>query len=66
MEHIKNEALTLTFETSFFEDFFEAKLQPKSDKYYQSLEQPEEELVGVIEQQHKESKYTEEELVTIN
>ena len=32
-EHIKNDVLTLTYETSYSEDYFETKLQEKFDKF---------------------------------
>ena len=38
-EHIKNEFLTLTSETSSYEYFFESKLQDKFDKFDQTFEQ---------------------------
>ena len=40
-EPTKNEVLTLTAESSSFEDFFETKLQAKFHKSDQILEQPE-------------------------
>ena len=47
-EHIKNESLTLTSETSSYEDCIEKKVQAKYDKSDQNFEQPEEELVDLI------------------
>ena len=58
-EHINNEILTFTSETSLSEAFFETKLQAKSDKTDQIFEQPEEELMDFIEQHHQESKQIE-------
>ena len=52
-ENIENECLTITSETSSSEYRFETKLQAKIDKYYQMFEQPEEELMYFIEQQHQ-------------
>ena len=52
-EHIENKMVTLTSETLSFEYCFETKLQAKFDKYDQIFEQPEEELMNFIEQQHK-------------
>ena len=49
-----------TSETSSYEDCcLETKLQAKFDKSDQKFEQPEEELMNVIEQQHQESKHIE-------
>ena len=42
LEHIKNEFLTLTSETSSHEDFIEANFQAKVDKSDKYFEQPEE------------------------
>ena len=52
-EHIKNESLTLTYETSSSEDCFERKFQANLDKSDQIFEQPEEVLVDVIEQKYQ-------------
>ena len=52
-EHIENEVLTLTSETSSSEYCFETKLQAKFDKSDQNFEQPEEYLMDFLEQQHK-------------
>ena len=41
------------------------KIQSNFDKYDQIFEQPEEEFMDFIEQQHQESKHIEEELFTI-
>ena len=59
-EHIENECLTITTKTSSSEDCFETKLQAKFDKSDQMFEEPEEELMYFIEQQHQESKHIEE------
>ena len=40
-EHIKNEFITLTPETSSYEGFIETKLQANFDKSDQMFEQPE-------------------------
>ena len=53
-EHIENQIFTLTSETSSSEDYFETKLQTKFDKYDYFFEQPEEELMYFIKQQHQE------------
>ena len=65
-EHIKHEFLTLTSEYSYSEDCLETKLQAKFDRYDQIFEQPEEELINVIEQKHQKSELIEEELFNIN
>ena len=52
-EHIQNELLTLTSETSSYKIFIESELQAKFDKYDQTFEQPGEELMDTIEQQHQ-------------
>ena len=57
--------VTLTSETLYFEAYFETKLQADFDKSDQVFEQPEEELIYFIEQQHQKSEYIEEELVTL-
>ena len=44
---------TLTSETLSSEDCFETKLQAKFDKYDHIFEQPEEEFMYFIEQQHQ-------------
>ena len=49
-EHNTNSLLTLTYENSSSEDFFETKIQANFDKTYQILEQSEEELMDFIEQ----------------
>ena len=49
-EHNTNSLLTLTYENSSSEDFFETKRQANFDKTYQILEQSEEELMDFIEQ----------------
>ena len=51
-EHIKNEFITLTSETSYSEGRFETKIQAKVDKYNQSFKQQEEELVYFKVKQH--------------
>ena len=58
--------VTITSEALSSEELFETKLEAKFDKYDKSFEQPEEELIDFIEQQHRESEQIEEELVTIN
>ena len=65
-EHIKNRFLTLTYENLSSEDCLDNKLQAKFYKSDQNFNQPEKQLIDVIEQQHQESKDIEEELVTLN
>ena len=48
LERIKNEVLTLTYETSSSEDYYETKLQAKFDKSDQIFEQLEEEFMDFI------------------
>ena len=52
-EHIENEVLTLTSETSSSEYCFETKLQAKFDKSDQIFKQTEEALIYFMKQQHK-------------
>ena len=52
-EHIENKMVTITSETLSLEDCFETKIHAKFNKSDQSFEQPEEELMYFIEQQHK-------------
>ena len=47
---------TLNYEPSSSENCFETKIQAKFDKSDQIFEQPEEELIDFMEQQHWESK----------
>ena len=51
--------LTLTYETSPSYDCFETKLQAKFDNSDQIFEQPEEEFMDFMEQQHQEPKQIE-------
>ena len=53
---IEKEVLTITSENSSYEDRFETKLQAKFDKYDQSFEQQQEELMNFKERQHQEPK----------
>ena len=55
-EHIKNECITPTYETSSYEDCLETKIQANFYKSDQIFEHPEEELIYSIKQQHQESK----------
>ena len=48
---------TITSEPLSSEDWFETKLQAKFDKSNLIFEQPEEEFMYFMEQQHKESKH---------
>ena len=64
-EHIQNEVITLTYETSSSEYLFETKLQAKFDKSDQMFEQIEEELIDFIVKLHQESKCIEKYLVPI-
>ena len=52
-EKIEDKMITLTSETLYSKDYLETKLQAKFDKYDQIFEQPEEELMYFIEQQHE-------------
>ena len=52
-EKIEDKMITLTSETLYSKDCLETKLQAKFDKYDQIFEQPEEELMYFIEQQHE-------------
>ena len=45
--------VTLNYETLSYEYFFETKLQAKFDEYDQIFEQPEEEWMDFMEQQHQ-------------
>ena len=45
--------VTLTYETLSSEKCFETNIQADFDKSYQNFEQPEEELMNFIEQQHQ-------------
>ena len=47
--------VTLTSETLSSQDYFEIKLQAKSDKPDKCFEQPEEKLMNLIEQHNQES-----------
>ena len=58
-EHIENGVLNITSETPSSEDFLETKLQDKFNKSDQNFEQPEEELIDFMEQQHQELKQIE-------
>ena len=58
-EHIENNMVNITSEILSIEDCFETKLHTKFDTYYQLFEQPEEELMNFIEQQHQESEQIE-------
>ena len=51
--------VTITSETLSFKDWFETKIQASFDKCDQLFEQPEEELMNFIEQQHQESEQIE-------
>ena len=53
-EHIKNEVLTLSYETSSSEYWFETKLQAKFDKTNQIFKQTEKELMDFIQQKYQE------------
>ena len=53
-EHIENEVLTITYETSSSEDYFETKLQYKFDKSDQIFEQQEEEFMDFKVKHHQE------------
>ena len=56
-EHIENEVLNLISETSYNEYCLKIKLRTNFDKYDKIFEQPEEELMYFMEQQHQESKH---------
>ena len=45
--------LTLTSESSYYEDCFDTKIQAKFDKSDQILKQTGEELMDITEQQHQ-------------
>ena len=51
--------ITIASESSSSEDWFETKIQAKFDKYDQMFEQPEEQLMDFMEQQHQELKHNE-------
>ena len=52
--NIQNKVPTITSETLSSEDCFKTKLETNFDAYDQLIEQPEEELMNFIEQQHQE------------
>ena len=58
-KYIENEMVTLTSETLSYEYCFETKIPAKYDKYDQSFEQQEEELIGLkVKQQMEPNKFS--------